>query len=346
MAIAMDKCGCQMVVVTGLALCLGSMVVCYITKNFVIYTVVYGFVNGLGMGCIFIPPYTNIGYFFEKWVGFAAGVAYTGSSVGFLILPPIEQAIINTFKWRAVFIFEGALMLSLLPLVLLLPSMKEIDRRKTTILRRKQLNEDEPISYIYIMKQSVFCIWMLSQFCYGCAQWTLTGMMPKLAKTKYHFSAGGQTFITSFALGSFFGRVSLGYITDLPSASAIVVQATSLAIACAAHLMLNATMDFRTLMGISAVIGIFNNLKFLYLKVALETFENIRYLPFALGSIKMAVGLGHIFGSPILNMIMEASDDDGTNTLYAAAAFFGISAALEFDCYFLKKKTANANRES
>ena len=152
MAIAMDKCGCQMVVVTGLALCLGSMVVCYVMSNFVIYTVAYGFVNGVGMGCIFIPPFTCIGYFFDKWVGFAAGLAYTGSSVGYLILPPIEQAIINTFEWRAVFIFEGALMLSLLPAVLLLPSMEEIDQRKTTILRRKQLNEDEPISYICIMK--------------------------------------------------------------------------------------------------------------------------------------------------------------------------------------------------
>ena len=235
-------------------------------------------------------------------------------------------------------------MLSLLPAVLLLPSMEEIDQRKTTILRRKQLNEDEPISYICIMKQSMFWILMLSQFCYGCAQWTLTGMMPKLAKTKYHFSTGGgQPLITSFALGSFLGRISLGYIADLPSASANVVQATSLAIACAAHLMLNATTDFGTLAGISAVVGIFAPaVKFLNLKVALETWENIGYLPFALGSIKMAVGLGHIFGPPILNMIMEASHDDGSNSLYAAAAFFGMSAALGFGCYFLKN-CANAN---
>ena len=93
-AIAMDKYGCRLIVVGGLITCFCSMAVCYTTENFWVYTVAYGFVCGVGMGCVFIPPLTSISYYFDKKVSLAAGLAYTGSSFGYMILPIVERAII------------------------------------------------------------------------------------------------------------------------------------------------------------------------------------------------------------------------------------------------------------
>ena len=161
-AIAMDKYCCQLIVVIGLITCLCSMIICYVTESFWAYVVAYGFVSGVGMGCIFFPPLTCISYYFDKKVSLASGLAYTGSSIGYIILPAIEKAVIDTFSWRSVFLFEGLLMLGLIPTALMLPKVEEIKDRKLVLLTsRKQSHPDSSpadgrIAYSKMMSESKF----------------------------------------------------------------------------------------------------------------------------------------------------------------------------------------------
>ena len=215
-AIALDKYGCRLVVVSGLIICLSSMILCYLTEDFWTYTVCYGLTNGVGMGCVYIASFTSLGFYFDQWVSFAAGLANAGSSFGYLILPPIESYLIEAFGWSTIFIFEGAVMIALIPLALLLPTVQEIEKQKIDLTRRrnskkKSQNEEEnkPVSYSYIMKQPLFWILMLGYFCFALVQWTLTGMLPKLTETKFNSTAGGRAnaLITSFSIASFFVQV-------------------------------------------------------------------------------------------------------------------------------------------
>ena len=40
--------------------------------------------------CVYIASFTSLGFYFDQWVSFAAGLASAGSSFGYLILPPIS----------------------------------------------------------------------------------------------------------------------------------------------------------------------------------------------------------------------------------------------------------------
>ena len=166
--------------------------------------------------CVYIASFTSLGFYFDQWVSFAAGLANAGSSFGYLILPPIESYLIEAFGWSTIFIFEGAVMIALIPLALLLPTVQEIEKQKIDLSRRrdskkKSQNEEEnkPVSYSYIMKQPLFWILMLGYFCFALVQWTLTGMLPKLTETKFNSTAGGRAnaLITSFSIASFFVQV-------------------------------------------------------------------------------------------------------------------------------------------
>ena len=112
----------------------------------------------------------------------------------------------------------------------------------------------------------------------------------------------------------------------------------SLAIGCVSYLMFNFATDFGILVVLSASVGIFTvAITILNLKVVQEIWE-LSYLPFALGSTKMALGLGYLIGPPLLAMIMAVSSDQGTNSLYTTAALFGIASLLAFVCYFVNKR--------
>ena len=71
-------------------------------------------------------------------------------------------------------------------------------------------------------------------------------------------------------------------------------------------------------------------------KVLLEIWD-ISYLPFGLGAIKMALGLGFLVGPIALRMIMVAFKDSGTSALFAAGSFYGAGSLLALVCFFINK---------
>lgn len=53
----------------------------------------YGVLNSLGFGLIYMPAVIAVGFYFEKWRGVATGIATCGAGLGGVALPIIFTVI-------------------------------------------------------------------------------------------------------------------------------------------------------------------------------------------------------------------------------------------------------------
>lgn len=53
----------------------------------------YGVLNSIGFGLIYMPAVIAVGFYFEKWRGIATGMATCGTGLGGVVLPIILTVI-------------------------------------------------------------------------------------------------------------------------------------------------------------------------------------------------------------------------------------------------------------
>ncbi|MCC7365190.1 MAG: MFS transporter [Dehalococcoidia bacterium] len=83
--------------------------------------VTYGFVVGLGIGCIYVPAIGTVQRWFVRKRGTASGLAVTGIGAGTLSFPILAAALIDQFGWRDSYLLLAAVVLAVgLPAGLLL----------------------------------------------------------------------------------------------------------------------------------------------------------------------------------------------------------------------------------
>ncbi|KAJ8030758.1 Monocarboxylate transporter 12 [Holothuria leucospilota] len=66
---------------------------------------------GFGISLAYTPSLTVIGYYFHKRLGFANGVAFSGSGLGLMVMPPLTQLLLDYFDWRGTIQIIGGLSL-------------------------------------------------------------------------------------------------------------------------------------------------------------------------------------------------------------------------------------------
>lgn len=69
------------------------------------------FLTGIGISFGYTPSLTVIGYYFHKRLGFANGVAFSGSGLGLIVMPPLMQLLLNKYDWRSTMQIVGGLSL-------------------------------------------------------------------------------------------------------------------------------------------------------------------------------------------------------------------------------------------
>lgn len=103
--------------------------------------------TGLGIGLSFFPALTTIGFYFEKKVGFANGIAFSGSGLGLIIIPPFLQFLLDSLDWRRTLrIYAGFALVTCLCGLVMIPTKREkYWMRKETKKREKSLKQNSEL---------------------------------------------------------------------------------------------------------------------------------------------------------------------------------------------------------
>jgi MFS family permease len=86
------------------------------------YYLAVGLLGGLGAACLgMVAASSLLSRWFDKRMGSVLSVPYAAVGAGVLIIPPVTQVLLQSFGWQTAHRAIGAAILSLLPVMLLLP---------------------------------------------------------------------------------------------------------------------------------------------------------------------------------------------------------------------------------
>ena len=119
-SILVDRYGSQWVALFG-ALALGIPLLLLSRMENIIEFYIYYFIFGaLGHAAVTGPLFTSVGLWFERNVGLALGLTFSGSAVGQGVIPYITRYLIDTYSWETAYATLGvAYMVLALPITLL-----------------------------------------------------------------------------------------------------------------------------------------------------------------------------------------------------------------------------------
>ena len=72
---------------------------CFLTavfNDFVWFAALYGFLNGVSFGFVYLPARTSCALYFRKRQALATGISVCGTGVGVMIVPPLTRKAIWT----------------------------------------------------------------------------------------------------------------------------------------------------------------------------------------------------------------------------------------------------------
>ena len=77
-----------------------SIFISTFSPNVYCLMIFYGVLGGLGLGLMYVPAVTAVGYWFEKKRSLVTGISTCGSGFGTIVLAPVVTALEGSLGWQ------------------------------------------------------------------------------------------------------------------------------------------------------------------------------------------------------------------------------------------------------
>ncbi len=170
-----DTIGASKTMLAGCLLCGGGMAALGAATRLEHFYILFAIV-GLGLSAsTMIPVSLLIANWFVRKRGIAMGAAFTGTSIGGMIMNPVNTYLVQTFDWRKSYVILGAaILLVTVPLVLfvirtrpsdvgLLPDGDEAGEKEVKELTGHTLNQAFRTPAFWFIAANMFLVTVMSQ---------------------------------------------------------------------------------------------------------------------------------------------------------------------------------------
>jgi len=99
-SIAVNKFGPRKTCIAGACISSAAIFVSTFSPNIYILMVTYGIFGGLGLGLMYVPAVTTVGYWFEKRRSLVTGISTCGSGFGTIVLAPVVTTLLSVTDWQ------------------------------------------------------------------------------------------------------------------------------------------------------------------------------------------------------------------------------------------------------
>ncbi|XP_077863899.1 monocarboxylate transporter 13-like [Saccoglossus kowalevskii] len=338
--------GTRPVVVAGALISSIGWIMSTFATSVLFLCISFGFLTGIGYGLAYVPSVAMIGEYFERRHALANSIAYVGSGIGLIALPPFLQVVMDTYGWRGTFFIAGAINLNMIASsVLLRPLNRKLDDKDTSTVCNsggpgKQgnyftlyLNKIEKyIDFSLFYNNGLFTLMAVAMTLNAFGYYTMTVHfipnavylgIPKLRAAFLQTVIGIFSLIGRLTHGCFVGSI------DLLKPARVYLGSTAV---CGIACLLTPTADnYVTLALCAALIGLSSGMFMPLISVVMKDFVGIEQLSHALGLSFLLMGVGDCMGPPIAGLLYDATNSYTLSFTIAGAALLASSCLLLFE---------------
>ncbi|XP_070566612.1 monocarboxylate transporter 13-like [Ptychodera flava] len=300
-----------------------------------------GILTGIGYGLAYVPSVSLIGQYFERRHALANGIAYAGSGLGMIAMPPLWLVLINTYGWRGALLIAGATNMNLFGTSLLLrplPSNLHARTQKTVGEWRclssntqetgrkngKRVALWQMFGYLKVAlfyTNELFSLMVVAMLLNAFGYFLINvHMIPNavylgVPELRASFL---QTVVGTFSL---FARLTHGFFVGLAQLlSPVRLYLASTAVCGVAAFLMSTTNDYLNLAIYAATIGIGNGVFMPIIAVAMKDFVGPDHLSSALGLSFLCMGVGESLGPPVGGWLFDRTGNYQTSFCVAGGA--------------------------
>ena len=179
----------------------------------------YGITVGIGMGGLYVPPFSTVARWFVKRRGLMTGIVMAGIGMGTLVTPPLANWLILNYEWQQAYLFLGTGVL-----VLILPATQFLKRDPTKTGQKPYCEEEiegfrsrKKVSAI-TFKKAIHAsqLWIVGTmlFSYGFCIFSIIVHIAPHATDLGISSAKAASILAVIGGTSIIGKVVMGYTVD------------------------------------------------------------------------------------------------------------------------------------
>lgn len=261
--VLVDRYGTRRSLVAGLVVTASGLVLASRANSLAALVVTYGVVTGLGLSVVYVVSYATVTRWFDRRLGFAAGIASAGLGVGMLAVVPAATWLIARIGWRDALVALAVGVIAVLAVAALLirndPQSVESDAPAGEFPGAIPTGNTQSLPEQY---ETIRPLATSGPFVLLFAGWVLVyaSLYVVLAHLVLHAGDVGLTRETGAlalaALGttSALGRVGIGYIADaLGRLRVFVASSATMGLAMLAFLAVQSPLLF---VGVGALYGL------------------------------------------------------------------------------------------
>jgi len=99
-SVMVNKFGPRLTCIAGACVSAAAIFVSTFSPNVYMLMISYGIVGGLGLGLMYVPAVTAVGYWFEKKRSLVTGISTCGSGFGTIVFAPVVTALLQVSNWQ------------------------------------------------------------------------------------------------------------------------------------------------------------------------------------------------------------------------------------------------------
>lgn len=196
---------------------------------------IFGLIGSLGVGANGLPFLRTISTWFDRYRGLAIGFTMAGSGLGFMIVPPLVQYMIDSKGWNAgYYLLAGIIIFIATPIVFFLFHDRELEaeRHDQAISVNNQNNTIDPITTGVSRAEAITGSVFLRLFViFTLLSFSLYGVLPHVVPMLT--DRGMDTSVAAFAASSvgitiIVARIIVGHLIDRFFAPTIAAVSFSL----------------------------------------------------------------------------------------------------------------------
>lgn len=308
-----DRYGCRVVAMIGGVISVAAMFATSFVNSLVPIYLTYSVLWGMGSSMSYVPTFLMVDSYFERRKSLANGFITAGSAIGALVMGPTLNALLSKVGWKNTMRFLGG---AACILVLAAFSYKPPPVKREPAKKKKLID-------LSVWKNKGFIVWALALGIFNLGYFVPYVYLPTHA-TYLQIPESKASFLIGFlSVGSLFGRLFFGHVSDLQWVNRLYLYQTALLVMAVTTTLCPLATTYYGLVVYTLLFGIFDGAFVSLIAVLTGDVVGHHRLSSALGFLYLVFSVPIMTGSLIAGFL-----SDITSTYNEAFYFSGAAIAL------------------
>jgi len=338
-SILVNKLGPRLTCISGAVVSAVAIFVSTFSVNVYMLMAFYGVFGGLGLGLMYVPAVTAVGYWFEKKRSLVTGISTCGSGFGTIVFAPVVTALESNLGWQwCNRIVAGFCLLCTLLGMTMKPVPRKAKDEEDSITELKKQTEERPIikqqeapdtccatkeapkeeakeaakenGYLTVIKNVPFLCVMLANLPAVMGLYIPYMFLPGITQQRGLSEADSALLISLIGFFNTGGRIVSGAITDHPRVDALFLTTLAIFSGAICPALMTLCYDFWSYSIVCVMFGLFLSAWPAVTSSCLVDILGLEHLTSAFGVLTCIRGLSAFLGPPLGGFVIDATSPE------------------------------------